>query len=390
MDQEYLCSVFAMSHTDVRIQPFHNHGRTLRLIVHANVSAHALRVRFANWCGEVPLPIGAASLALCDAQGSLRPDTLKPLTVGGVLTFTLEPGKDILSDELTFQVRPGDYIALNIYYPSDERVVSGNWVSHRALRSRPGNFSADLSLPQPNLLSRFARTVIVNDMTVSVTSVCEIIAHSDTKTRVLACFGDSITQQGNWTLPLSKRLNRTYPGQISLCNLGISGNRLLHDSTGTAGGLNGIAGIRRFERDLLPMHGLTHTILEIGSNDIGEPGGQGIPEDELITPAQYAEAMQRLANTLHERNVRVYVATIPPRPFTSPYTEEREPLRLAMNDWIRTAPCFDAVLDFDAVLRRDDGKPGMKDGCSLPDKLHPSPYGGLLVAKSIDLSLFGE
>jgi hypothetical protein len=48
------------------------------------------------------------------------------------------------------------------------------------------------------------------------------------------------------------------------------------------------------------------------------------------------------------------------------------------------------VLDFDKVLRRTDGKPGMQEGYVLPDGLHPSPLGGMVLAKSIDISLFGS
>ncbi|MDL2325260.1 GDSL-type esterase/lipase family protein [Ruminococcaceae bacterium OttesenSCG-928-A16] len=386
---EYLQSIFAVAQTNLQGQPFANHGRTLRLVLQANIAAFALTVKFANQTGQNPLPIGAVSLAHCNEAGQLTPGTLAPVTVGGVLNFTLAPGQTILSDTIRFALQAGNYFALSIYYPTDEPVVSGNWVANDAQRSKPGNFSADESLPGPRLVSRLAHTVAMSDMTVPITSVREIIAHCETPGRVLGCFGDSITQQGNWTVPLEKLLRHTYPGQISLCNLGISGNRLLHNTPPAMGELFGKAGVARFADDLLSLSGLTHAIIEIGSNDLGHPGTHGAPETDLITPEEYATTMQALAGQLHARGVKTYAATIPPRALAKPYDAFRDELRKQMNHWLRSADCFDAILDFDEVLRRPDGQPGIREGCVLPDGLHPSPYGGLLLAKSIHLALFG-
>lgn len=389
MEQQSLHSLFAIAQTDIRTTPFNNHSRTLRLVIHPNVDAYAVSVRFANYYAAGPLPVGAASLALCDANGQLEADTLVPLTVGGLLSFSLDADTEVISDAVRFPIKPGQPFALNLYYPTEERVVSGNWIGSGALRSRPGNFSADIELPGPGLVSRFARTLAASDMTVATTNVAEVIAHRETPGRVLACFGDSITQQGNWTFPLEKLLHHRYPGEISICNLGISGNRLLHGPAPATGGLFGEAGIIRFERDVLRLNGLTHCIIGLGSNDLGHPGSEGVSESELPTLPQYTEALEGLAGQLHQRGVKSYVSTIAPRAIDPPYDEPREALRQEMNAWIRSAPCFDAVLDFDAVLRREDGNPGIREGCVLPDGLHPNPYGGLWMAKSIDLSLFG-
>lgn len=383
-------TIYSVAHTDTRRMPLNNRERTLRLTVESNVSAKAIKVRFSNLYGENPLMVGAASLALCDGKGDLVPDTLVPLTVGGVLAFHLEPGSEVWSDTVPFALPAGSHFALNLYYPTDERVISGNWLGQGALRSKPGNYSADLQLHGPNIVSRFARTVVVTDFTVTVTTISEIVGLCPQPGRVLGCFGDSITQQSTWTEPLAKLLAHHYPGQISLCNLGIGGNRLLSDSPPAIEGMFGEAGIKRFERDLLQLPGLTHAILAIGTNDIGLPGSHGLPNDEVITLEAYTKAMEGLAARLHQQGVAVYAATLTPRVLSHPFDEEREALRQQMNHWIRTAPCFEAVLDFDAVLRREDGEPGMKDGCAIYDGLHPTPLGGMLLAKSINLELFKE
>ena len=386
----YPRAIFAMAHTDLRAVPFNNHSRTMRLVVESNADAMALWVRFSNRCGTCPLVVGAVSLARCNRDGILTPGTLVPLTVGGVQCFEIPPGADMLSDTLRFPLAPGDYFALNIYYPENSRVESGNWMGVGTLRSRPGNFSADLEMPGPSLVSRFARTVVIAGLTTTTTTVAEIVALCPAPGRVVACFGDSITQQSNWTAPLQKLLHHRYPGEISLCNLGISGNRLLYGSPPKLGKLYGISGLARFEEDVMALPGLTHCIIGLGTNDLGHPGYMGTPQSEMITLPEYAAAMEKLARRLHEENVFAYASTLCPRPLAGTYDEERETLRLAINQWIRTTPCFDAVLDFDAVLRREDGPPGMKDGYAIPDGLHPSPLGGMMLAKSIDLALFQE
>ncbi|MDL2295170.1 GDSL-type esterase/lipase family protein [Ruminococcaceae bacterium OttesenSCG-928-D13] len=387
---EHPQSLFAVAHTDIGPMPFNNQGRTLRLVVPCNVDTHAMQVRFANPHSVGPLPVGAASLALCDEHGVLQPDTLVPLTVDGKLSFELAPGEELLSDRADFAPKTGDHFALNLYYPTGERVRSGNWVGRGGLRSRPGNFSADLTLPGPGLVSRVARTVIATDMTVTITTVADIVAFCDKPATVIGCFGDSVTQQGNWTGALEKLLHHCYPGQVSLCNLGISGNRLLADAPPSSNGLLGIAGVKRFERDLLSLSGLTHAVLALGANDVGLPGSEGLPVTDIPDTELYTATLRQMADTLHQRGVFVICATITPRWVSGHFTETAERIRQDWNAWIREADYFDAVFDWDKVLRRADGKPGMKDKYHLPDGLHPSPLAGVVMAKSVDLGLFAE
>ncbi len=382
-------AIFAIAHTDIGLMPFNNAGRTLRAVVSANVHADALRITFSNLRGTSQMPVGSAVIARCSADGLLLNDEYLPITVAGQSSFTLEAGQEVESDEVAFPLSPGEHFAINLFYPGRERITSGNWIGHGAYRSRPGNFSFEPKLPGPGLVSRFARTVVVSDMTVAITSVGRIVALRQQAGRVIGCFGESITQQGTWTTPLAKLLHRRYPGEVSLCNLGIGGNRLLQDCAPSLGGLFGEAGITRAAHDLYTLPGLTHAIIALGTNDLGHPGIHGVPLSELPTLAAYAAGMETIAAQLHRQGVFAYTATITPRVLGTPFDAGREALRQQFNEWIRTADCFDAVLDFDAALRRDDGRPGMPDGCALPDGLHPSPLGGLQLARSVDLSLFG-
>lgn len=382
-------SIFTCAHIDLHGQRLQNNGRTVRMVQRMNVACSALTFKFANYYGEKTLPVSAVTVAKCDADGRLFFESVTPVTVNHVASFALPIGELIESDMISFSLEPGDYFAVSIYYASNEPVHSGNWIASSAQRSKAGNYTVDDSFPSHNLVSRINRTITMTDLTVAITSLTEIVAYCEQPANVLACFGDSITEQGNWTVPLEKRLHLAYPGQISLCNVGISGNRLLKSSPPKKGLEYGISGIDRFARDVLSISGLTHTIIEIGSNDLGHPGTHGAPLSDLPTALEYSEALTLLAKQLHRKKSKVFAATICPRAVNSNFTEERDAIRKQMNDWIRNATCFDAVLDFDEILRRPDGAPGILEGHVLPDGLHPSPSGGLLMAKAIDISLFG-
>jgi hypothetical protein len=61
-------------------------------------------------------------------------------------------------------------------------------------------------------------------------------------------------------------------------------------------------------------------------------------------------------------------------------------LRKRFNDWIRTAGAFDAVIDFDAVLR-DPAHPGrMRRDVDSGDHLHPGDEGYRSMAEAIDVA----
>lgn len=381
---------FAVAHTDISGQPFNNAARTVRVLAPNNLYGTAVLVKFSNYYSERPVWVGNASVGLAGPDGSLLPGTLRPLTVHGDTSFALVPQRDVYSDRVELSVQPGQTIAVSLYYPLPDKVTSGNFVSTFALRSVRGDFCAQARFPQARILSELSRTVLPWDITSATTTLSEILVEQPDDVPapcVVAAFGDSIMQQGAWLTPFTERLYSLRPGCVSVCNLGIGGNRLLHASPLFAKGAYGHAGTERFGYDLLPLEGLTHAILCLGTNDIGLPGKDGAPMQELITPGQYAAAMTQMADTLHERGVRVLAGLLLPREINHIYTAEREALRRAINDWMRSCGLFDAVLDLGAPIAAPDGT-GMRREYALPDGLHPSREGGLAIAQSIDLSLF--
>lgn len=96
--------------------------------------------------------------------------------------------------------------------------------------------------------------------------------------------------------------------------------------------------------------------------------------------------MRGIAAQVHAAGDKIVGATILPMCNTAGSVKEQT--RLAVNDWIRTSGTFDAVLDFDAVLR-DPNDPTVIYAPWRHDCYHPNATNDQLLGQSIDLSAFG-
>ena len=136
--------------------------------------------------------------------------------------------------------------------------------------------------------------------------------------------------------------------------------------------------MERFERDVLGVEGVTAVIFALGTNDIGWIRK---PEDIETAGADAVFAgLKSLAVKAHERNLTVYAATLTPRNGSLDYNPEQEQERLRLNGMIRSADCFDRVIDF-AEATADAADPGiLAPYCDSGDHLHPSALGGRKMA----------
>lgn len=62
-------------------------------------------------------------------------------------------------------------------------------------------------------------------------------------------------------------------------------------------------------------------------------------------------------------------------------------MRAAVNEWIRESGAFDAVIDFDAVLRDPDEPLRMRAEYDSGDHLHPGDAGYAAMADAVDLGV---
>lgn len=348
-------------------------NRTLRQIVHTSVGGSAVRIRVSNRDGSVPLKIGAAHCALRTEGAAIDTHTDRALTFSGKPSIIVPVGAFVLSDATDFEVPPLSDLAISLFLPKDTgQPTSHALASQTNFLSQPGNFvaSEQLTGTEP-LRSWFFLTAV------------EVLAKEPTG--VVVTFGDSITDGAlstpdanrRWPDQLARRLAERGGGAFAVVNAGISGNRVLNDRAG----INALA---RFEHDALSQAGVTHIVVLLGINDIGF--GARIPEQNVSAEEIIAGHLQMIARA-HARGLKIYGATLTPFEDAGYYSPEGEKKRLAVNEWIRTGGAYDAVIDFDAVVRDPQHPSRFREGFSR-DHLHPNDDGYKAMAEAIDLSLF--
>jgi lysophospholipase L1-like esterase len=208
--------------------------------------------------------------------------------------------------------------------------------------------------------------------------------------------GDSITDgrgsttNGNnrWTNVLAQRLQDSRKTRkIGVSNQGTGGNHLLTDGLGP----NVLA---RFDRDVLAQAGVRWVIVFEGVNDLGglAHGGEVSPADHAALVRQVLAAYQQIIARAHAQGLRVYGATITPYVGSDYYHPGplSEADRQAVNQWIRAAGHFDAVIDFDAVMRDPQHPDHLLPAYDCGDHLHPSVEGYKAMGGAIPLDLFAH
>jgi lysophospholipase L1-like esterase len=199
----------------------------------------------------------------------------------------------------------------------------------------------------------------------------------------IVTFGDSITDgtrstpnmNKRWPDRLAARLAQQSPGRFAVLNMGIAGNRLLTDGAGANA-------LSRFDRDVLVQPGVGYVVIMEGINDIGQAR-------ENLTPgaAEVIAAHQQLIARARARGLKVFGATLTPFDGAAYFTAVGEEKRKAVNEWIRTSRAYDAVLDFDAVLRDPAAPTKFLPAYDSGDHLHPSDAGYEAMGDAVDLKL---
>jgi lysophospholipase L1-like esterase len=206
--------------------------------------------------------------------------------------------------------------------------------------------------------------------------------------------GDSITDghgattNGNdrWTDVLAARLQTSRQTRnIGVSNQGIGGNHLLTDGLGP----NALA---RFDRDVLAQAGVHWLIVFEGVNDLGGLAriGEVSQAEHSTRVARVVAAYEQIIARAHAHGIRVIGGTI--TPYVSSDYYHPSPLseadRQAVNRWIRAPEHFDALIDFDSVLRDPRQPDRLLPAYDCGDHLHPSPAGYKAMGESVPLRLF--
>jgi lysophospholipase L1-like esterase len=301
---------------------------------------------------------------------------------GGRPGFMIPTGATALTDAVDLDVPDFSDLAVTVYTPGDVDLLTVHrTVPYAAYVSEPGDFTAAADLPKATEQRSWYWLDGI-----------EVAAPADAT--AIVTFGDSITDgyrdtpdtNGSWPSVFARRLAAKSGPKVGVLNLGISGNRVLHDGIGT----NALA---RFDSDVLAQPGARAVIVLEGINDFGLPsigGNAGAPgpfAKEAVSPDDVIVGLRQIIDRARAHGLRVYGGTLLPFEGAAYFTPEGEAKRQAVNQWVRTGGAFDGVIDFDAIIRDPQHPTKMMAALQSGDFLHPNNDGYKLMADSVDIAM---
>lgn len=349
-------------------------NNTLRQIVRVSIGGEIIRLKFSNEFSDENLELKSVKIAISTGNGTIEKKTLKEVKFKGKKWVTIEPGKFVVSDPVKFVFKPRTDIAITIFFGNVPTKLTGH----------PGSRTTSYILKGNNVDDVYFKESIKTDHWYVINSM-DVLAPENSF--AVVTLGNSITdgrgsgtnKQNRWPDILSEKLLQNEKTKhVAVVNMGIGGNCVLKNCLGPAA-------INRFDRDVLQHSSVKWLIILEGINDIGQTK-DSMEADEVAE--KLIEAYTLMIEKAHKNNIKVYGATILPFGKSHYYTEYREKARQKVNYWIRNSNKFDAIIDFDSIMRNPENPLELLPEAHTGDYLHPNEKGYKIMGESIDLKLF--
>ena len=360
---------------------------TVRQVVHVSAGGDQVRLRLTNEFGSTPLRVGEVRVALRSGPGTdIDPRTDRPVRFGGRRSVVVPAGAPLISDPVPLRVPAYADLVVSLHLPERTAVTTVHGFAYQQNALAAGNVTDDRSVTPTETLTQW--------WFLSGVSVL-----SPRPRGAVVTLGDSITNGAESTAGA----NRRYPDLLArrlrdtgVLNLGVAGNRLLHDPNPPAGhpaesyaAYFGQSTLRRFDRDVLTQPGVKHVIVLLGVNDLGHPGTSA-PPSETVSAEEIIAAHHQLITRAHQAGLKIHGGTI--LPFKGDtlgfWTPENETKRATINHWIRTTAPYDSVIDFDTTLRNPADPQRLHPHYDSGDHLHPNDAGMAALAATVPTRLF--
>ncbi len=347
---------------------------TIRMITRPTLAGSAVRVTVENTFGAQPLVIGGAYVGQRANGALLVPGSNLPVTFAGATAVTIPAGGKVVSDPVPLTVAAMQDLAVSLYIPGSGVAISRHTnarVTSFVTAAGAGNHAAE------EAATAFTLT------TTSMYFVTAVDVLSSTASGSIVAFGDSITDGTGSTIDgydrwhdfvgLRLLLDSKSKKRFGIVNEGIGGNRVIRP------GGNGPSAVERLDRDVLARSGAGTVIFFEGTNDLA--GG--------ATAQEVIDGSQQIIDRVKAAGLQIIGVTMIPR-HNAAWTPLMTEYRNVINDWIRNKADFDAVIDFDAVVRDLNNPDLMNPIYDLGDHIHPNPLGYMVMGQSIDLSIFSS
>jgi lysophospholipase L1-like esterase len=356
---------------------------TLRLIARVTAPGDSIRLRFDNTFGTAPITFGKVSAGprqSANNPASISPGLLMPVMFDGQASVTIPAGGSVTSDPILLRVDAQEDLAVSVYIPDAD--VQASQHTCAIVRSFiTDNGAGDLTASESGgpFKTRITTMPWLKAIDVRVT----------TPTTAIVAYGDSITDgtcttldgHDRWEDVVAQRFALQDTVRHSVVNEGIGGNTVTRNVTPSP---DSTPGTERLDRDVLAHAGVSHVVVFMGTNDIRREA----------SAEQVISGLREIVARVRARGLKIIGVTIVPRHNVAPvaantgWNDAKTKVRNEVNAWIRGGGAFDAVIDFDRVVRSTANPDVLNVTYNCGDGIHPSPLGYFQMGKSVDLNLF--
>ena len=362
--------------------------RTLRLVVHTSRGGPKLRVRLANTFADRPVRVGAVTVAVQRPDGGPAAATTPvPVTFDGRAEVVLPAGTQAVSDPAALpggRPVPADTnLLVSLHLPG---TVTAAPVHRYALQRSFVSTAGAGNVTAAREGTAYTETI---DFWPYLTGVDvlggpgSVVALGDSLTDGVASTRDA---NRRWPNVLARRLLDQPAGRgvprYGVLNQGISANQVVGDryqGDGVSTDTGGVSAQHRLERDVLAQPRVRTVVVFMGVNDVR----WGVAAEAVLA------GLRSLAERSHAHGLRVLVATITPCGGYPDCTADVDARRTAVNETLRRQAAagtafFDALLDFDRVLRDPRHPERLLPTYDSGDHLHPGDAGLRALAEAVD------
>ncbi|MEW2296547.1 SGNH/GDSL hydrolase family protein [Streptomyces sp. NPDC006743] len=341
--------------------------RAYRLVVHTSVAGSDPRIRLSNAFGDRPLTFDSVWAGVQESGAALRPGSNRRLTFGGAATVTVPAGRTVLSDPLPGRLPAGTGLVVSLHSPDAAGPATGHGMAMQTSYTTQGDHTAEEGA------GHWTST------TGSWFYLDSVSVRTAARTAAVVALGDSITDgwhsstdlNRRWPDYLARRLGKARTDVRGVANEGISGNKVLADGAGQSA-------LNRLDRDVLSQPGVRTVFLFEGVNDIKAHTG--------VTAADLIAGYREIAARAHAAGKCVVGATVGPFKGWGEWDQAAESVRQEVNAFLRDSGEFDAVTDFDRVLRSPYDPERILPFLDGGDHLHPNDKGMQAMADAVDLT----
>ncbi|KAH8601758.1 SGNH hydrolase-type esterase domain-containing protein [Bisporella sp. PMI_857] len=354
---------------------------TVRQTLHMSIGGDRIRFQISNTFGTSDLPITAASVANpAGGKAGVNGIDASPivgLTFNGAASITIPRGTVAYSDPVDFAIKPQTNIAVTLYLAKGQsgNSITGHPGSRTTIWMQAGNRVNATTVPGTSVKHWYFLSGV------------EVWAPKETSSFII--LGDSITDgrgssdDGNnrWPDLVLAKMQKSSLTNIGVNNQAAGGNRVLADGLGPSL-------ISRYKRDAITQAGVKYVMIFEGVNDIGTAGTDSGTQTNIGN--QLISAFTQIAADAKKAGIAVFAATITPfsgsgQSYSNP---TREATRQKVNTWIKTSGTFDAVVDFDQILRDPSTPSQLASKYNGGDYLHPNVAGYQALADAFPLDIF--